>query len=110
MAGKNKLNPMKPPHASELTHDQRAELLRKIKSARAYAKAYEDIDFMGKKDLRPVRLQLELLKPELILREHKIRSTIVVFGSARVLSPAAARQACDEARRAAEADPKSDAL
>jgi uncharacterized protein (TIGR00730 family) len=50
------------------------------------------MDFMGRKDLRSVRLQLELLKPELILREHKIRSTIVVFGSARILSGEEARR------------------
>ena len=95
---------------SELTESQKFELLKKIKSSRAYAKAYEDIDFMAKKDLRPVRLQLELLKPELILREHKIRSTIVVFGSARVLSPRDARLQLEECKQLAEADPKSDAL
>ena len=97
------------PLNSEFGPEHKAELLRKIKSSRAYVKAYEDLDFMGKKDLRPVRLQLELLKPELILREHKIRSTIVVFGSARVLSPSQAKAAVEEARKAAEADPRSDA-
>jgi uncharacterized protein (TIGR00730 family) len=37
-----------------------------------------------------VRLQLELLKPELLLSEHRIDSTVVVFGSARIPSPEAA--------------------
>src|SRR5262249_49017589 len=82
----------------------------KIKSNPAYAKAYEDLDFLGKKDLRPIRLQLELLKPELILREHKIRSTIVVFGSARILPPHDARIQLDEAQKQAAAQPRSDAL
>jgi uncharacterized protein (TIGR00730 family) len=38
-------------------------------------------------ELRPVRLQLEVLKPELILQEQHIESTVVVFGSARLLDP-----------------------
>jgi uncharacterized protein (TIGR00730 family) len=95
---------------SELTPEQKDELLKKIKASRAYEKAYEDIAFMGRKDLRAVRLQLELLKPELLLREHKIRSTIVVFGSARVQSPFHAKQKLEEAKKAAAADPRSDAL
>ena len=52
----------------------------------SYLVAYEDIEFLNRDDLRPVRLQLELLKPELIMEEHNIVSTIVVFGSARLLS------------------------
>lgn len=77
---------MNPKTPRELLPEQKEVLLRKIRESHAYLKAYADMDFMGRKDLRAVRLQLELLKPELILREHKIRSTIVVFGSARILS------------------------
>ena len=47
--------------------------------------AHEDIDLLDRDELRPVRLQLELLKPELILSEHNIRSTIVVFGGTRIV-------------------------
>jgi uncharacterized protein (TIGR00730 family) len=83
---------MNPKTTRELLPEQKEALLRKIRESHAYLKAYADMDFMGRKDLRSVRLQLELLKPELILRENKIRSTIVVFGSARILSG-------DEARR-----------
>lgn len=53
----------------------------------AYRLASRDIDFLATDDLRPIRLQLELLKPELALRREDIRSTIPVFGSARVLPP-----------------------
>jgi uncharacterized protein (TIGR00730 family) len=87
---------MNPKPTRELLPEQRIALLKKIRESHAYLKAYADMDFMGRKDLRAVRLQLELLKPELILREHKIRSTIVVFGSARILSG-------DEAQRALQA-------
>ena len=51
----------------------------------AYRLAFADNDFLLRDELRPVRMQLELLKPELIQRELGIQSTIVIFGSARVL-------------------------
>jgi len=60
--------------------------------AAAYRKANEDLDFLALPELRPVRLQLELLKPELALANHRIRSTIVVFGSTRLVEPAEAER------------------
>ncbi len=51
----------------------------------AYRLAFTDTDFLLREELRPVRMQLELLKPELVQREMGIESTIVMFGSARVL-------------------------
>ncbi|MGB7242979.1 MAG: TIGR00730 family Rossman fold protein [Sulfitobacter sp.] len=56
--------------------------------ASAYRLAFTDDDFMCRDELRPVRLQLELLKPELMLDEHGISSTIVLFGGARIPEPA----------------------
>ena len=56
--------------------------------APAYRLAFADPAFLCRDDLRPVRLQLELLKPELMLAEHGIESTIVMFGGARIPSPA----------------------
>jgi uncharacterized protein (TIGR00730 family) len=53
----------------------------------AYRLAFADPDFLCRDDLRPVRLQLELLKPELAMAEYGIRSTVVMFGGARVPSP-----------------------
>ena len=90
----------------ELLPEQREALLKKIRESHTYLKAYADMDFMGRKDLRAVRLQLELLKPELILREHKIRSTIVVFGSARILSGEDARRNLKTARNNLAARPR----
>ncbi|MBI3550936.1 MAG: TIGR00730 family Rossman fold protein [Elusimicrobia bacterium] len=95
---------------SELTPQQKKQMLDKIKSSSSYLRAYEDVSFMAKKDLRPIRLQLELLKPETVLREHKIRSTIVVFGSARVLPPEEARAQLASAKEELEGNPRSDAL
>jgi len=56
--------------------------------APAYKLAYADTDFMLREELRPVRLQLELLKPQLIMDERGIESTIVMFGGARIPEPA----------------------
>src|SRR4051794_11699034 len=56
----------------------------------AYKLAFQDTDFLLREDLRPVRFQLELLKPELFLDEARIGSTIVFYGSARIPEPAEA--------------------
>lgn len=56
--------------------------------APAYRLAFADPDFLTREELRPVRLQLELLKPQLILDERGIKSTVVLFGGARIPDPA----------------------
>jgi uncharacterized protein (TIGR00730 family) len=50
----------------------------------AYRLAFTDTDFLVRPELRPVRMQLELLKPELVQQEQDIRSTVVIFASARI--------------------------
>ncbi|MDY6828283.1 MAG: TIGR00730 family Rossman fold protein [Pseudomonadota bacterium] len=52
----------------------------------AYRLAYRDEAFLLREELRPVRIQLELLKPELIQQEQGIEHTVAVWGSARNLS------------------------
>jgi uncharacterized protein (TIGR00730 family) len=61
----------------------------------AYKLAFTDTNFLLREELRPVRMQLELLKPELVQRELGIESTIVIFGSARILPPEQAQAALD---------------
>jgi hypothetical protein len=56
----------------------------------AYKLAFQDTDFLLRPDLRPVRFQLELLKPQLFLDEAGIGSTFVFYGSARIPEPALA--------------------
>ncbi len=56
--------------------------------APAYRLAFADHDFLCREELRPVRLQLELLKPQMILDERGVQSTVVLMGSARVHDPA----------------------
>ena len=52
----------------------------------SYRLAFADPEFLCRDELRPVRLQLELLKPELLMSEYGINSTIVLFGGARIPS------------------------
>jgi len=70
----------------------------------SYRLAFTDTDFLLQPELRPVRMQLELLKPEMVQQAQGIESTIVIFGSARIPAPdlaeqrlAAAQAAGDEA-------------
>ncbi|WP_260926357.1 LOG family protein [Novosphingobium sp. 9] len=56
----------------------------------AYRLAFQDTEFLLRDELRPVRFQLELLKPEMLLEEANIGSTLVMYGSARIPSPEAA--------------------
>jgi uncharacterized protein (TIGR00730 family) len=60
--------------------------LREILESPSYRLAYKDPDFIAREDLRPLRLELELLKPQLMLREAGIKSTVVVFGGTQVVT------------------------
>ena len=70
----------------------------------AYRLAFQDSDFLLREDLRPVRFQLELLKPELLMNEAGIGSTFVFYGSARIPEPSLADAlvagATDDSQRA----------
>ncbi len=63
----------------------------------SYRLAFTDERFLLRDDLRPVRMQLELLKPELILREERIVATIVIFGSARLVPASVAQERLSDA-------------
>ena len=63
----------------------------------SYRLAYRDVDFLLRDELRPVRFQLELLKPEMLLDEAGIGSTLVCYGSARIPSPDKAQALIDAA-------------
>ncbi|HLO78667.1 MAG TPA: 3-isopropylmalate dehydrogenase, partial [Magnetospirillum sp.] len=76
----------------------------------AYRLAFEDEDFLLRSDLRAVRLQLELMKPELLQQEQGIRSTIAMFGSARIPDPETATHNLALAETEARAAPRDKAL
>jgi len=70
-----------------------------------YLLAEDDTAFLKRPELRPVRLQLELLKPELLLEEHGISSTLVVFGGTQIVERPIVEQRLQEAKQALAADP-----
>ena len=59
----------------------------------SYRLAFTDQEFLLREELRPVRLQLELLKPQMVMDAHGIESTVVIFGGARIPAPDRADQA-----------------
>ena len=71
----------------------------------SYKLSYADQEFLLRDELRPLRLQLELLKPEILLTEHKIFSTVVVFGSTRIHDHNMAKLQYEDAVKLAESDP-----
>jgi len=76
----------------------------------SYRLAYADSEFLLRDELRGVRLQLELMKPELVQRDLGICSTVVIFGSTRIPEPAAAQAALVEAEQAAAQAPEDAGL
>ena len=82
------------------------ERVRQIMDHPSFRRADQDLDLLKRDELRPTRLQLEFLKPDLILKEHGICGTIVVLGGTRIIEPAAARHKVERARRALEQHPQ----
>jgi uncharacterized protein (TIGR00730 family) len=87
-----------------------AAKLRKIIESPSYIQADRDPDFLGLDDTRRVRLQVDYLKPELLLRQHGIEHTIVVFGSTRISEPASARRRVARLQAALDSDPHNQEL
>ena len=80
------------------------------KESDSYLLAFEDISFLREEELRPIRLQLEMRKPELIQNREGIRSTDVVFGSARIPHPDNTDALMKDVETALEKDPKNEEL
>ncbi len=101
----------KPAHGPFPTarHEAEEEAHRALDTAQtrspAFRLAFEDDDFLLRDEARPVRLQLELLKPEVLLQEQNIDSTVAVFGSARLPEPAAAEARLREVETLAREHP-----
>ena len=81
------------------------ENLAAILASPTYKLAELDTDLLQRNELRPVRMQLELLKPELYFNEQNVHSTIVVFGGTQVVDAEAAKVRLEAAEAALAADP-----
>ncbi len=88
-----------PTAADDAVRARETEASNRLMATSAYRLAYDDQDFLLSDAMRPVRLMLELSKPELTLNEHQIHNTVVIFGSARTLTPDSAHQKLQEAQQ-----------
>ena len=76
----------------------------------SYRVAHEDIEFLNLPELRPVRMQLELLKPEMTLIKEGVGSTVVIFGGTQVVGEEEAEERLEKARAALKKSPKDEKL
>jgi len=91
MTQKNRRHPLR---GSDLDRETAREVPDTPQTrAPTYRLAFTDDDFLCREELRPVRLQLELLKPQMAMDEEGVASTIVLFGGARIPAPADAEGA-----------------
>lgn len=81
------------------------EAINTLQDHASYRLAFADHEFLMQDELRHVRLQLEYLKPQLVLEQHQVKATIVVFGSARFLAPEDASAALEQAEAALIVEP-----
>jgi uncharacterized protein (TIGR00730 family) len=94
----------------KLTNNDREKMVAKLLRSPAYKVAFQDLCFLDTDELRPVRLQLELLKPEVVLQEQNIKSTIVVFGGTRIAEPKVAKERVKVAETKLKKKPRDPAL
>lgn len=71
--------------------------------AEAYRLAFDDPEFLSRREARGIRFQLEMLKPDLGMQQAHVHHTIVVFGSARFLPPDEAARRLQAAREKGDA-------
>jgi uncharacterized protein (TIGR00730 family) len=87
-----------------------ANKLEAILDNSCHVPAIEDIDFLKGPNARGIRLQLDYLKPQVILNKHGIKHTIVVFGSTRIVELQAAQNKIDLLTKKLEQNPKNTLL
>ena len=64
-----------------------------------YKLAHEDIDFLSRNEMRGVGMLLEITKPDLILEENKILSTIIIFGGASIIEESKTKEKIDDIKK-----------
>ena len=84
------------PSASDSVKDATLCIVSPQTKSDSYKLAFDDPQFLLRDELRGVRLQLEIMKPDMIQQEHGIHSTIVIFGGTRIPDPATAAKRLQE--------------
>ncbi len=101
-----------PDHRPKSPEDDAAapRAVETILACHNYREADQDVEFLQGETTRGVRLQLDYLKTENLLRQHDVAHTIVVFGGTRITEPQAARREVERCREALAASPGDAAL
>ena len=86
------------------------ERLKRILESPSYRQADRDLDFLNSYDARGLRLQIDYLKPELLLDRHGVQHTIVVFGGTRIRESEAVQREIDALRAVQKTDPTNKAV
>lgn len=81
--------------------------IRAILDSMSYRQADQDVGFLNLDETRGVRLQIDYQKAEMLLEQHGIRHTVVVFGSTRIPEPAAAQRRVAALLAELDADPNN---
>jgi uncharacterized protein (TIGR00730 family) len=79
--------------------------IKAITDSASYRRSDLDTDFLAEAPVRSIRLQLDYEKPELLLEQHGVRNTVVVFGSTHICEPAAARRTLTTLKAALQDEP-----
>ncbi|MBV1872751.1 MAG: TIGR00730 family Rossman fold protein [Gammaproteobacteria bacterium] len=87
-----------------------AERAEKIINSPSYIQADQDVDFLDQDETMGVRLEIDYLKPELLLHQQGVEHTIVVFGSTRLPDPAVSADTLKRLQKALAEEPGSDTL
>ena len=78
-----------------------------ILASPSYRQADRDVDFLNTDETRGVRLEIDYLKPELLLQQHGMEHSIVVFGGTRLPEPEATRRKVNVLKQSLKTDPES---
>ena len=90
-----------------ISHSNNLKNLNLIINSDTYKLAHEDIDLLSRNEMRGVRMLLEITKPDLILEENKILSTIIIFGGASIAEESNTKKRIENIEELLKKNPKS---
>ena len=96
------------PSAGDSIKDAALCVVSSQTKSKSYRLAFDDPEFLLRDEMRAVRLQLEIMKPEIIQQELGINSTVVMFGGARIPDPETAAKRLQEEEMQANREPLND--
>jgi len=90
-----------------ISHSNNLKNLNLIINSDTYKLAHEDIGLLSRNEMRGVRMLLEITKPDLILEENKIHSTIIIFGGACITEKSHTKKRIENIKDLIKKNPKS---